>query len=150
MTRSPPAEAEVTAGLGRAVVAARCAEDRRAAESRVRAGRGRVGQFLGLRGRRAEGPGPRGTRRDAGPAPPLPGRGRYPAGSLRQTAGHLGSRRSPSVQIGRAQQALGTRRSQVVGSPRVADVGFLNCVRQAQGFTAPPCHFGNEAKFCKL
>ena len=142
LTRPPLPGAEVTAGLGQAAVAARRAKGPPGGGEQVR-GRARPGGEPGVavRGRRAEGTrAPRnapGGQACAAPAPPRPlPRPGAPEGQ--QGAGSSSEFSGPGQSGPGRCRGVGGR---VAGSPRDADVGFLNGVRQAQGsfhFTTLP------------
>lgn len=91
----------MTAGLGRAAVAARCAEGPPGSGEQVR-GRARPGWAIRSSGAAGGGaPGPEGRAGMLGLRRPCPAAAATPAGSLRQTAGHralVGALRSRSVE----------------------------------------------------
>ena len=141
MTRPPPAEAEVTAGLGRAAVAARCAEGPPGSGEQVR-GRARPGWAVRSSGAAGGGaPGPEGRAGMLGLRRPCR---EPPTGS-----GAPGPRRSPSVQVGRALGGAGDSKKPGGRQSEGCRRGLLKIVsgKPRDLRPAPPCHSGNEAKF---
>lgn len=141
LTRPPLPGAEVTAGLGEAVVAARCAKGPpgggELVRGRARPG-GEPGSLSGDGGRK--GPAPRGTRRAARPAPPLPRHGRCPGREPPRGSRAPGPRRSSPVQVSRAQGGAGELEA---GGPAVRGM-------QTWAFLLPPPHFFSHLRLLQV
>lgn len=81
--------------------------------------------------------------------PPLPGRGRQPLPGASDRQRTPGSSSEPSgSDRHRALGCWGLEEARWSAVRGLQTWGFLNCVSKPRDLrTAPPCHFGNEAKF---